>query len=366
MRKIAQSLRTRLDNAVGFRDFNQIGIGTHRAQAAGSMPPWSLRSQSATSILGRSHGKPHRCQRTHPRKAAFKLSIASGVSDGSRWRNKTIAVEVNGQSFSSVLRCDAPGTHRLEVMGEADAGPVVLANIPVYCGIKAPTSVRLIADTAGKLTVSEAEERIFELLNSARIRSGRPPLINHAKAAEVARAHSEDMRDNRFVAHISRRSGGVDDRMEKAGIRVSWLAENLGLAGTPDGVHEGLMESPGHRNTILSTQASHIGIGAAFDRDGDLLDNAGFSQADDAPRGGCRSKGNHRANDRAENGSRSRPTLEWRRSPAISPRCTCEEIWPPKKLPLRPAEDCARRSQRVPRISDSGQFNPPACHHSQC
>jgi hypothetical protein len=90
-------------------------------------------------------------------------------------------------------------------------------------------------------------------------------------AAAVARGHSEDMRDNRFVAHVSPTTGDVSDRVKRIGMKVAWLAENVGLADSPDAVHEGLMESPGHRVAILADEATHVGIGAAYDADGDLL-----------------------------------------------------------------------------------------------
>ena len=64
-----------------------------------------------------------------------------------------------------------------------------------------------------------------------------------------------------FFAHGSPRSGNVATRVEGAGIAYRVLGENLALAPTLPGAHEGLMNSPGHRANILGSYSS-VGIGA--------------------------------------------------------------------------------------------------------
>jgi uncharacterized protein YkwD len=49
----------------------------------------------------------------------------------------------------------------------------------------------------------------------------------------------------------------------KAGIDVDRLSENIGMSGSPDELHHGLMRSPGHRSAILDRRATRVGVGVA-------------------------------------------------------------------------------------------------------
>jgi uncharacterized protein YkwD len=53
----------------------------------------------------------------------------------------------------------------------------------------------------------------------------------------------------------------VGDRLNTAGIPFSIAGENLALAASSGEVHQGLMESPGHRANILSDAYRRVGIG---------------------------------------------------------------------------------------------------------
>jgi hypothetical protein len=69
------------------------------------------------------------------------------------------------------------------------------------------------------------------------------------------------MRANGFVAHVSPTTGSADDRLRAAGIVASLVLECVGKGYSPDEIHQGFMNSPGHRAAILSPEATHVGIG---------------------------------------------------------------------------------------------------------
>ena len=73
--------------------------------------------------------------------------------------------------------------------------------------------------------------------------------------SRVARAKSEDMRDNGYFSHESPTYGSPFDMMRKFGIRFRTAGENI-AAGypTPEAAVKGWMNSSGHRANILSSQ----------------------------------------------------------------------------------------------------------------
>jgi hypothetical protein len=104
---------------------------------------------------------------------------------------------------------------------------------------------------------------MFELLNRDRATEGQglPPLQYDSALADVARAHSHDMNELGFFAHESERTGKLDDRLDRASLVVLAARENLGLGPRIETVQQGLMQSPGHRTNILSTDVTHVGVG---------------------------------------------------------------------------------------------------------
>jgi uncharacterized protein YkwD len=64
-----------------------------------------------------------------------------------------------------------------------------------------------------------------------------------------------------YFAHNSPEGENVADRAEKVGVDYQVIGENLAYAPTLALAHNGLMNSPGHRANILSSDYQKIGIG---------------------------------------------------------------------------------------------------------
>jgi uncharacterized protein YkwD/uncharacterized membrane protein required for colicin V production len=107
-----------------------------------------------------------------------------------------------------------------------------------------------------------AESRMLVLVNEEREKAGLRALQSDDGLKVVARAHSQEMFESGYFAHISPNTGTPFDRMRKAGIRYLAAGENLAYAPTVQVAHEGLMNSPGHRANILRPEFNKIGIGA--------------------------------------------------------------------------------------------------------
>lgn len=117
------------------------------------------------------------------------------------------------------------------------------------------------ADPADLAVDVRAGRQIFELVNQARVEAELEPLAWSDSLAKVGEDHAWEMYTMGYFAHDSPRTGGPADRVERAGIPYSITGENLALAATPAAGHEGLMESPGHRENILRPEFRRLGIG---------------------------------------------------------------------------------------------------------
>jgi uncharacterized protein YkwD len=111
----------------------------------------------------------------------------------------------------------------------------------------------------------EAEIEMLRLVNEERSLQGLSELIMDETLREVARQHSVDMFQRGYFSHIDPEGNTPFDRIQAGGVPFIIAGENLALAPTVSIAHQGLMDSPGHRENILRPQYSRIGIGAASD-----------------------------------------------------------------------------------------------------
>jgi uncharacterized protein YkwD len=108
----------------------------------------------------------------------------------------------------------------------------------------------------------EAAGEVFDLLNRARLDGGADPLAWSPALADVAASHATEMYADGYFSHVSAETGTVSDRLAAAGIPFVLAGENLALAATPGQVHDGLMDSTGHRENILRREFRRVGVAA--------------------------------------------------------------------------------------------------------
>gem|GEM_PF-4039846 len=110
--------------------------------------------------------------------------------------------------------------------------------------------------------LSAEEKKMFDLVNEERSKAGVAALELHTGARDVARIKSKEMIDLDYFSHISPVYGPPYDMLAHFGQSFYAAGENLALHRSVESAHEGLMNSPGHRDNILSGKFTHIGIGA--------------------------------------------------------------------------------------------------------
>jgi uncharacterized protein YkwD/uncharacterized membrane protein required for colicin V production len=109
----------------------------------------------------------------------------------------------------------------------------------------------------------DAEEEMLRLVNEERAQHGLPELVIDETIREVARMHSIDMFQRGYIGHVDPDGVTPFDRMREGGVSFFTAGENLAFAPTVSIAHQGLMDSPGHRENILSPHYSRVGIGVA-------------------------------------------------------------------------------------------------------
>ncbi len=174
-----------------------------------------------------------------------------------------------GPGFTVRVSLAETGRHRLEILAQGPKGPDVIANFPVYVGVPVDEAAETAAAPKRAATADEAEWRLLELINADRSKAGLDGLAFDPALARVALKHSEDMQTGDFVGHVSPTTGGSEERLLRAGIATDLAAECVGKGYSPDEIHNGFMNSPGHRAAILLHGATHVGIGIVSEKEND-------------------------------------------------------------------------------------------------
>ena len=107
-----------------------------------------------------------------------------------------------------------------------------------------------------------SEQQIFELTNIIRKKHSLSSLTWDTKTADVAYFHSKDMYETNTFSHDSEKYGSLADRLEAKEVFYEAAGENIASNYTDSiAVVAGWLNSKGHRETFLSDEFTHIGVG---------------------------------------------------------------------------------------------------------
>ena len=111
-------------------------------------------------------------------------------------------------------------------------------------------------------TVTAFENEVIRLVNKIRQENGLKSLSANWELSRVARYKSQDMVDNRYFAHNSPVYGTPFQMIKSFGISYRTAGENIAYGyKTPQAVVDGWMNSSGHRDNILNSSYTQIGVG---------------------------------------------------------------------------------------------------------
>jgi uncharacterized protein YkwD len=108
-------------------------------------------------------------------------------------------------------------------------------------------------------------DQIVSLTNAFRQQNGLAPLTLNNSLTTAAQTHSQNMALQDFVSHTGKDGSSVAERVTATGYDWSVVAENV-AAGYPTAadVVQGWINSPGHRENLLNTSVTQIGVGYYF------------------------------------------------------------------------------------------------------
>ncbi|MEZ4368737.1 MAG: CAP domain-containing protein [Kofleriaceae bacterium] len=266
--EIVAQIAPRLPELLGSGADTRLGVGVAHRDGSGVVV-FALQGSRVTIQpvaravdLGRSTYLEGRVAAGFVRPEVFVTEPAGGVQ-------RMPVRSVGTTDFVVEVPCASPGRTQIEITAEDATGSNVLANFPVWCAEPPPTSLRVdpTVDDVPLRDAADAEQRLLALVNRDRVRAGLPELRWHEGAAEVARRHSAEMHATGEVARVSPITGAAADRVRAAGLRTPTVLENVARAYGVSEVHAGLMGSPGHRANLLSSSATHLGIGVVLGDD---------------------------------------------------------------------------------------------------
>lgn len=140
---------------------------------------------------------------------------------------------------------------------------VDLVNTEKYseCRVALVSSVRANLKIPFSPKESLNSESIIHLTNKAREGKGLPPLLENHLLNVIALARAKDMLEKQYFDHVSPTGRQASDLAQEVGYAYKVIAENIGsgLFYTNQKIVDGWMQSPGHRENILSADVREIG-----------------------------------------------------------------------------------------------------------
>lgn len=117
------------------------------------------------------------------------------------------------------------------------------------------------APAPSQSSVGAYAAQVSQLVNQERQKAGLAPLTLDAELSNVALAKAKDMIANNYFDHNSPTYGSPFDMMRSFGIDYTAAGENIAKGqNSPQAVMNDWMNSPGHKQNILSTNYDSIGV----------------------------------------------------------------------------------------------------------
>lgn len=135
--------------------------------------------------------------------------------------------------------------------------------IPLEVELSPTEKVKIaLPGTEEPVNLSTYEQQLLDLVNKEREAEGLQPLQYDSKVAKVAQLKAQDLLTNNYFEHESPTYGSPSEMLTQ--FDVSWTASGENIAAgqrSVEEVHEGWMNSPGHRENILQEIYTHVGFG---------------------------------------------------------------------------------------------------------
>lgn len=191
----------------------------------------------------------------------FRAPVIELVAPGSGASTRILAGDA--RTIAASLPITEPGEWEVRIEATSAAGTSFVARFPVYVGEAPPRILRLgAADPAPRgESAAEVEAALYARIDELRRTEGLPALERSDALAAVARAHSQDMVEHGFTAHVSPTTGSPSDRVRAANLTSGLVLENLGGGIDSADAHRRIAGVAQNRANLLNRDITHVGLG---------------------------------------------------------------------------------------------------------
>jgi Cysteine-rich secretory protein family len=116
-----------------------------------------------------------------------------------------------------------------------------------------------MAQPAGEPQPAKAEQ-LFTMANATRAQEGRGQLGWDQALAGAAMKHCLVMAAKGPISHRYSGEADLTTRAAAAGAHFSLIEENIAVGSYPGSIHQGWLDSPGHRTNLLNPDIDRVGI----------------------------------------------------------------------------------------------------------
>jgi len=171
----------------------------------------------------------------------------------------------HGTFFRMLHFARGTGRYVIEIQARNKYGIQVLNLLEIYVGkagepVNVPV-VRLRPEAKVVKSLTQAEQRLRQLVNHSRRRAGLKAVSVDTRLYNEARTHSADMAEVGFFGHISPKRGALRRRLRRAGMSGIYARENIAIAPSPEAAHTEWLRSPSHMRNMFDPHVTHLGIG---------------------------------------------------------------------------------------------------------
>ena len=103
-------------------------------------------------------------------------------------------------------------------------------------------------------------EQLFAMANATRAEEGRGRLAWDQALADAAMKHCMRMAAEGPISHQYKGEPDLTARAADTGAHFSLIEENIAVGPFPGSIHQGWLDSPGHRANLLNSDIDHVGI----------------------------------------------------------------------------------------------------------
>jgi uncharacterized protein YkwD len=171
-----------------------------------------------------------------------------------------------GEGFDVQLRIDRPGAHEVELIGNGPQGQQLLARLRLHADVEpAPESRRAAAPVAG---VARLRSDLLADVNRERAGLGLRVLQAHGVLDALCTRHALDWLDTRRQGHPLQQVRGAAARARDVGLAGGLAQELVVQTEAAAGLGRALLADATARASLLSPEATHLGLGLVHDPDG--------------------------------------------------------------------------------------------------